>query len=146
MTTLDALFNKAAQDTANAKFGIVIHVNCTVTSNQTAGFDSQNTNKASAAAPVVLNYSPQKQTTFNHEIRVLPASFSSAEPAIAIIAPAPLQTTNYNIELSGTSFTPETPAPGDNTGIVYGVPLNSVAGSPFFTLSLCNYDAVPNTE
>ena len=154
MSTLNTLFAQAAADLAAAQqqilagnqTGISITVSCTVTSNQEGGFrwGPGNTNKASVTT-VLLEYFPQLQATLNKEITVLTAKFSTGDssgPAVVISAPTPLQI-NYTIELLGTSFTPETPAAGDNTGIVYGVPPTSVAGSPFFTLSFCNYNPSP---
>ena len=145
MSTLNTLFAQAAADLAAAQqqilagnqTGISITVSCTVTSNQEGGFrwGPGNTNKASVTT-VLLEYFPQLQATLNKEITVLTAKFSTGDSS----GPAVV---NYTIELLGTSFTPETPAAGDNTGIVYGVPPTSVAGSPFFTLSFCNYNPSP---
>lgn len=132
---LDNLFAQAAQD-YTPEPGLSITVACTVTSNQTGGFESQNTNKASAAAPVILSYAPGskklvKEPDGHESVEVIAASFDSGGKSPITISAPKITPGSYEIGLLGTRFAAQA---DPTTNIVFGA-----AGSAFVTLSLCGY-------
>jgi hypothetical protein len=122
---LDDLFNQAAPDSKTYKF---ISVQVVVTSNQTLGFKSYNTNKGSVEGPVSLTYTPTNES--GRPPRMFPAFFSNG--SITITEPNPLlHNENYEVQIAGKSFVAAVDA---TTSIIYGA-----AGSAFCTISICNY-------
>jgi len=141
---LDDLFAAAKTDQANfGPLGGSITVQASVTTNQTGGFKSTGTNKASAPVAITLAYTAAKEIVTKKTVFLEGASFSG--PGLTITAPGTNQ--DYNVTWSGKSFVPSADTTATTTGtfsgtkIVYGS-----VGSTFVTISLCSYDAVKNTQ
>lgn len=125
---LDDLFKQAALD-HKTKGGVMVQV--VVTSNQTGGFESANTNKGSVGEPVFLTYSPGGESGI--PARVFPAYFSN--PSITITSPFALSLKpTYEVQISGKSFVA---AVDPTTEIIYGA-----AAPVFYTISICTYEVL----
>jgi hypothetical protein len=121
---LDDLFNFAAQ---NSSATIRVLVQANVTTNQTGGLLTEQTNTAAAAPTLLLVYVPGEE---GGSLKFpFPPTFQT--PGLTIKAPLPFaRSDTYSIDWQGNEFTASVDG---TTNIVYGA-----AGQQFITISLCN--------
>jgi hypothetical protein len=125
---LDDLFNFAA---GNSAAGIEVAVQANVTTNQTGGLLTEQTNTAATPPALLLVYVPFEEGGVLRP--PFPASFQGQ--GLNIKAPLPFaRSDTYSIDWQGNAFTATVDG---TTNIVYGA-----AGQQFITISLCNLAAI----